>query len=120
MIERILLWLCKRFNVHTIDYTRKDNGNDAIIRGQRWEEFAREEGGLFDMIDEARREAFEAYADTHPNETKVKDHLARQDRCWRQLQGRVEHVITTGHIKAASQGELDRLGNVKPIRKSVA
>ena len=52
---RLVLWLCRVFNIALVNEARAMNGMDAIARGQQWEAFAREEGGLFDMIDEQRR-----------------------------------------------------------------
>ena len=100
---RLVLWLCRVFDIALVDEARTINGMDAIARGQQWEAFAREEGGLFDMIDEQRRAAFEAYADCRPGDHAEKEYLAMQDRCLRQLKARIGSVIQAGVIEADSK-----------------
>jgi hypothetical protein len=101
---RLVLWLSARFEIVLIDEQRKFIGGDAVERGKRWEMFATEQGGLFDMIDKQRREAFEAFADTRPDQIAEKEYLAMQDRALRQLRARVDSIIASGKI-AAKQSE---------------
>jgi hypothetical protein len=97
---RLVLWLCARFDIVLIDEARRFAPPDAIARGQRWEAFYAEEGGIADMITQARREAFEAYSDCRPADVSEREYLAMSDRCWRQLDRRVRSVIETGQITA--------------------
>ena len=97
---RLVLWLCNRFDIALIDERRSEQMPDAIARAERWEAFAKESGGLYDMIEKQRREAFQAYADTAPDDVATKEHLAMQDRALRQLQARVASIVATGKIEA--------------------
>lgn len=119
MIEGVILWLCKRFKVNPIEQSRLNMGRDLVARGERWEQFYREEGGLADMIAVMRFEAFEAYADCRPSDASEKEYLAQQDRCWRMLDARVQNVIATGIAEARSREEREYLNNIEPMRKSV-
>lgn len=100
---RLVLWLCARFEISLIDEARRFASPDAIVRGQRWEAFYSEEGGIADMIAQARREAFEAYGECRPGDVAEKEYLAASDRCWRQLEQRVRSVIVSGQIAAKEQ-----------------
>lgn len=113
----LVLWLCRTFDISLIEETRQRNGRDAIARGEQWETFAREEGGLFDMIEQQRREAFEAYADCRPGDVAEKEYLAQQDRCWRQIEARVKGIIQSGQIEVDNQRKVS--ATISPIRKSV-
>lgn len=97
---RLVLWLCARFDIVLVGETRTKNGADAVERGQRWERFANEEGGLFDMIDQLRREAFEAAAETPPEETDKLAYWAMCDRNLRKVRQSVMAVIQNGRIEA--------------------
>lgn len=97
---RLVLWLCARFNIVLLDEARKFASPDAVARGQRWEAFYHEEGGIADMIQQARREAFEAYGECRPDNVAEKDYLAASDRCWRQIDRRIRSVIETGKLEA--------------------
>ena len=97
---RIVMWLCRRFDIVPLDEARRFVSPDAIIRGQRWESFYHEEGGLADMILQARREAFEAYSECRPDNVAEKEYLAASDRCWRQIDRRIRTVIETGKLEA--------------------
>lgn len=97
---RLVLWLCRRFDINPLDEARRFVSPDAVTRGQRWEGFYHEQGGLADMIQSARREAFEAYAECRPDNVAEKEYLAASDRCWRQIDRRIRSVIETGKIAA--------------------
>lgn len=113
---RLVLLLCARFEISIIDETRRDMGNDAIDRARRWEAFSVERGGLYDLIERQRLEAFQAYADCRPDDTAEKEYLAQQDRCWRQIKARVDGVIQNGRIEAAKSQP--QAVSISPIRKS--
>ena len=114
---RLVLWLCRVYDISLVNEARTHNGGGAIARGEQWEQFARESGGLFDMIEAQRREAFEAYSETRPDQVHEKNYLAMQDRCWRQIKARVNSVIQNGRVEADKQRR--QTASISPIRKSV-
>lgn len=101
---RLVLWLCARFNIVMLDEARKFASPDAVARGQRWEAFYHEEGGLADMLVAIRKEAFEAAAELDPRDTDKIYYWATADRNLRKLDQRVRSVIVNGQI-AAKQAE---------------
>lgn len=101
MLRCFATWLANYAGVTPgIDQTRLLNGSDAVERGQRWEQFYREQGGLLDMLDGLRREAFEAAAELDPKDTDKIYYWATADRNIRRLQGRIENVIMSGRVEA--------------------
>ena len=100
LAARLVLWLCRRFDINPLEESRRFVSPDAVARGQRWESFYHEQGGIADMIQQARREAFEAYAECRPDNVAEKDYLAASDRCWRQIDRRIRSVIETGKLEA--------------------
>ena len=117
LVIRLVLWLCRVFDIALVNEARTMNGMDAVARGQQWEALAREEGGLFDMIEGMRRAAFEAYADCRPGDHAEKEYLAMQDRCLRQLKARIGAVIQAGVIEADSKRKAGAV--VGTFKKSV-
>lgn len=113
---RLVLWLCTRFDIMPLDEARRFQSPDAIVRGQRWEAFYHEDGGLADMIASLRKEAFEAAAELDPSDTDKIYYWATADRNLRRLEGKVRGVITNGQI-AAKQAEA-RNASVGMPRKS--
>lgn len=105
---RLVLWLCRVFDIVPLDEARKHMGADKVQRAERWQVFATEAGGLFDMIEAQRVAAFEAYADAPPSDHDTKEHLAMQDRAWRQLRARVDNIIATGKIERANAEAKER------------
>lgn len=105
---------CNRLQFHPVEEARIPLGDDAKTRGDRWERFAREEGGLYDMIEAMRREAFEAAADVPPEDVDKLQYWAMSDRITRRLKQRVDSVIATGKIEA----ERDKLRHDLRIIKS--
>lgn len=114
---RLVLWLCARFDIVPLDETRKFASPDAVARGQRWEAFYHEQGGLADMIAALRKEAFEAAAELDPAETDKIYYWATADRNLRRLEHKVRGVIANGQI-AAKQAEAKGAAIGMP-RKSV-
>jgi hypothetical protein len=112
---RLVLWLCARFDINPLDEARRFVSPDAVARGQRWEAFYYEQGGIADMIQTLRREAFEAAAELDPAETDKIYYWATADRNLRKLDQRVRGVINNGKI-AAKNGEVQSAGMA---RKSV-
>lgn len=111
LATRLILWLCNRFDVWPIAENRINMGADKIARSQRWEAFANEEGGLFDMIEALRREAFEHASELPPEEVEKLQYFAMSDRNLRRLKQRVQSVIAQGKIEArnAERGTAQRI-----------
>ena len=100
MLKRFATWLANYAGVTpSIDQTRLLNGSDAVERGQRWELFYREQGGLLDMLNGLRQEAFEAAAELDPKDTDKIYYWATADRNIRRLQARVEAVVMSGRVE---------------------
>ena len=97
---RLVLWLCARFDIVLIDEQRRLSSPDAVARGQRWEAFYNEQGGLADMIAALRKEAFEAAAEIDPREANLIYNGAIADRNLRQLEQKVRAVVANGQIAA--------------------
>lgn len=113
---RLVLWLCARFDIVLIDEQRKHIGGDAVERGKRWEMFATEVGGLFDMVEAQRRDTFEAFAETRPDQMEEKQYLAMQDRALRQLKARVQNVIASGKIEAKQRAHKAKMEEAAALR----
>jgi hypothetical protein len=113
---RLVLWLCRRFDIVLLDEQRRIASPDAVERGMRWEAFYNEEGGLADMLAGIRKEAFEAAAELDPRETNLIYNWAIADRNARRLEQRVRNVIASGKIEADSR---NRIQASQPSRKSV-
>jgi hypothetical protein len=119
VLKRLALWLCRVAGVpatETIDQTRLRGGNDAVERGQRWEAFYRERGGLADMLADLRREAFEAAAELDPKDTDKIYYWATADRNIRRLQQKVEAIVITGKSELANREQLERDAKLRIIR----
>jgi hypothetical protein len=103
----LVLWLCDRFDIVPLDEARRFASPDAVARGQRWEAFYHEEGGLADMIAALRREAFEAAAELDPRDTDKIYYWATADRNLRRLEQKVRGVVQNGKIAAKQAGHVD-------------
>jgi len=114
---RLVRWLCRRFDIVLLDEARRFISPDAIVRGQRWEAFYHEDGGLADMIAALRKEAFEAAAELDPRDTDKIYYWATADRNLRRLEQKVRAVIVNGQI-AAKQAEA-KAASVPAPRKSI-
>ena len=117
MLKRLTLWLCRVAGVRPeISTERLMGGTDAVERGQRWEAFYREQGGLADMLADLRREAFEAAAELDPKDTDKIYYWATADRNIRRLQQKVEAIVITGKSELASREQLARDAKLRIIR----
>lgn len=114
---RLVLWLCARFDIVPLDEMRRIATPDAVARGERWEAFYHEQGGLADMLQAIRTEAFEAAAELDPSDTDKIYYWATADRNLRKLDQRVRGIIANGKI-AAKNGALKDAAQGMP-RKSV-
>lgn len=97
---RFLDWIAARFGYARREYPRVQLGGDAIARGERWEAFYTEEGGLADMLGKLRRQYFEASAGLGVGDLDKRYEYALADRVARELDREVRTVIETGRIRA--------------------
>lgn len=96
---QLVLWLCARYGITVLEEQRRLVSTDAVERGQRWQSFYSEQGGLADMLADIRREAFEVAAEIDPSETDKIYYWAMADRNVRKLEQRIRNVIATGDIE---------------------
>ena len=117
MIKRLTLWLCRVAGVRPeIATERLMGGTDAVERGQRWETFYREQGGLADMLAALRQEAFEAAAEAGVRDDQTRLAWLLQDRAYRRLQNKIEAVVISGKTAVARQAQTDRDEAIRIIR----
>lgn len=93
-------------------YARVNNGAEAIARGQRWEAFYAEEGGLSDMLTNLRRGYFEKVGNTKPGDTQTLLVLGLADKIVREVEREVQGVIETGKIRASQEEHAERISRV--------
>lgn len=115
LLARLILWLARRLDINLIDEARIRMGPDKVARSQRWEAFANEDGGLFDMIEHERRVAFEAYSACPPDARAERDYLAMTDRNWRTLKQRIAGVIVEGKIEQRNADAKRQVRIVKSV-----
>lgn len=115
LMARLILWLCNHFDVWPLDEQRIPMGSDAKARSERWEQFAREDGGLFDMIEGLRRETFEQASEIPPEEIEKLQYAAMSDRNLRRLKQRVQSVIAQGKIEAKREAEARTVRILKSV-----
>lgn len=112
---RIVLWLCDRFAIAPLDETRSAMDKDAKARSIRWEQFAKEEGGLFDMIETLRRETFEQASEIPPEDVAKLQYAAMSDRNLRRLKQRIVGVIASGRIEEHNEAAKARPRILKSV-----
>jgi len=112
LLNRFFLWLGYTRADAPRPYTRTQNGTDAIARGQRWEAFATEDGGLYDMIHSLRADYFAKYSQLSPDDRGKQLALSVADKIAQELEAKVRTVIDTGHIRAKEKEHVDRVANV--------
>ena len=88
-------------------------GGDAIARGERWESFYREEGGLADMIERLRRSYFEKVGSLKPGDHDSLVALGMADRIAREIEQQVRQVIDTGKIEASAKGHANKIAAIR-------
>lgn len=115
---RLVLWLCDHFDIRPLDETRINMGADKKARSQRWEAFAKEDGGLFDMLDKIKADYLTKMGKVAPGDAKSLEALAIGARVVDGLKSEVRSVIAEGQIAQVQEDRAARL-NVAPIRKSV-
>jgi hypothetical protein len=117
MLKRLALWLADYAGIRPeIAAERLKGGADAVERGQRWETFYREEGGLADMLEGLRREAFEAAQEAGAKDDQTRLAWMLQDRAYRRLQGRIENVVVTGKVELERRKTVDAQAKINRLR----
>jgi len=89
------------------------NGTDAIARGQRWEAFAEEEGGLYDMIASLRRDYFTKVGQLSPGDTDKLLALGMADKIVQEIERKVQSVIETGRIRANDKQHTSKIAGIR-------
>ena len=97
------------------EYPRAHTGGDAVTRGERWQQFYSESGGIKDMIDALRYDYFQGYTRLAARDYDARDRAAQFDIVLAQLDAKVRNIIDTGKMDSASQAQAQRF--VATIRK---
>jgi hypothetical protein len=90
-------------------FDRVNNGDDAVSRGQRWQLFYSEIGGLHDMINDLRRGYFEKVSGLKPGDTDALQALSMAYRIAGEIEGQVRTVIETGKLREAEADHVNRI-----------
>lgn len=112
----LIRWLCNRSGLSPIDAFRMPASTDLVERGQRWESFYREQGGIADMLKAIRVEAFEAAGECRVDDTASIHAWAIQDRNIRKLQARIEGVVTAGKLEQQRRETAERAKQSQVLR----
>lgn len=118
LTTRLILWLCAHYSINPLDEARIHMGADKKARSQRWEMFAREEGGLFDLLDKIKAEYLAKMGSVKPGDAKTLEALAIGARVAEGLRAEVRSVIAAGEIEARNEDRVAKL-SVVPTRKSI-
>lgn len=113
---RLTLWLVARLQIDVVEQARIMGGTDAIQRGQRWESFYREEGGLADMIARLRKGYFEAASAIGHRDDKQLYEFVVADRMARELDREVQQIIVTGKAALERREAVTRENSARILR----
>jgi len=91
---------------------RVNNGTDAIARGQRWQAFAEEEGGLYDMFARLKTDYFLKVGHLSPSDRDKLLALGMAHKIAGEIEGQVRQVIETGKIAANNRDHVARVASV--------
>lgn len=105
--------LAARYGYVRREYQRVNSGADAIARGQRWEVFYAEEGGLSDMITGLRRSYFEKVGSLKPGDTDSLKALAMADRIAQEVERQILTVIETGKLRQNEQQHANKIAAIR-------
>ncbi len=97
------------------EYPRVNNGLEAIARGQRWEAFYAEDGGLRDMIAALRHDYFEKVGALKPGDTESLMALGMADRIAREIERKVQTVIETGKLRANDEQHANKIAAIRRV-----
>lgn len=110
LLDRIAAWL----GYFPREYARLNNGTDAVARGQRWEMFYAEEGGLRDMFERQRAGYLQKVGSLKPGDVDGLKALGIADRINRELEREVQTIIETGKLR---EHEARHAANIAAIRR---
>lgn len=112
---RLVTYLCHRFNIALVAETRVQNGTEAVARGQRWEAFYLEEGGLRDMITDLRRDYFTKVGEVKPgrDEGAMLKSLGMADKIAREIERKVQSVIETGKLRDKDRAHTNNIAAIR-------
>ena len=110
-LDKLMAWLGYT-PIQPRPLPRVNNGTDAVARGQRWEAFYAEEGGLADMLSNLRRGYFEKVGNTKPGDTQTLLVLGLADKIVREVEREVQTVIETGKIRVSQEEHAERVSRV--------
>lgn len=82
---------------------------DAVARGNRWQTFYGEEGGLGDMLTAMRRSYFERAAQLKPGDIDALMALSLADRIVAEIDGQVRAIIVEGEVAAADRKRAEQI-----------
>lgn len=116
LLTRLILWLARRLNVNLLDQARLNAPEDAVARGQRWEMFYREEGGLGDMLARIRMSYFEAASAVGHRDNDKLYEFAVADRLARELEREVLQIIVTGKAEFERREAVARENSARILR----
>lgn len=91
---------------------RVNNGTDAIARGQRWEAFAEEEGGLYDMFARLKADYFLKVGQLSPGDRDKLLALGMAHKIASEIEREVQQVIASGKIAANNRDHVARVASV--------
>lgn len=111
-LNRLFLWLGYIPADTPRPYERVNNGTDAIARGQRYEAFYAEEGGLKDMIASLRHDYFVKVGQLHPGETQKLLALGMADKIAAEIERKYISVIETGKLRANDRDHVRKVASI--------
>ncbi|GAA0729962.1 hypothetical protein [Sphingomonas japonica] len=95
------------------EYSRINNGADSVARGQRWEVFYAEDGGIRDMIAGLRRGYFEKVGGLKPGDTESLIALGMADRIAREIDREVQTIIETGKLRQFDEQHANKIAAIR-------
>lgn len=105
MIDRLLA----RFGFWRWPEANGHRDTDPVSRGNRWQNFYGEEGGLSDMLTAMRRSYFERATQAKPGDTDTLLALSLADRIVAEIDGQVRAIIVEGEVAATDRKRADQI-----------
>lgn len=112
LLNRLFAWLGYIPANTPRTYERVNNGVDAVARGQRYEAFYAEEGGLRDMFDSLRADYFEKVGQLSPGDTDKLLALGMANKIVSEVERKFTVVIETGKIRANDREHAGRIARI--------
>lgn len=112
-MRKLLDWIAGKLGYVTRDYPRMSMGGDAVSRGQRWESFYTEKGGLADMIEGLRRSYFEKVGSLRPGDMDSLAALGMADKIAREIDREVRQIIETGKLREKEAQHAEQIAAIR-------